>query len=206
MQASTPFYCYSITRFSAMPTHFVSPYFRVERIVHGVYAVIATDMHWALGNAGLIDLGDEVLVFDTFASPRAAKELQRAAAVLIGKPIGWVVNSHRHGDHFFGNQVFSSARIVAASPTLDWITQNRVRLHEVTAKAIEQAENKRREVEVEESSEHKAEMLQELTELDAQAERYSSIQVTPPQLTFDSEFAIHGSQRRALRQNAGGWT
>ena len=85
-----------------MPTHFASPYFRVEPIGDGIYAIIATDMHWALGNAGLIDLGDEVLVFDTFASPRAAEDLRRAAEVLIGKPIGWVVNSHRHGDHFFG--------------------------------------------------------------------------------------------------------
>ncbi len=187
-----------------MPTHFASPYFRVEPIGDGVYAIIATDMHWALGNAGLIDLGDEVLVFDTFASPRAAEDLRRAAEVLIGKPIGWVVNSHRHGDHFFGNQVFASTPILSTRPTLDWINQNQARLQGVTSKAIEQAENKRRDVETEADGERKAEMKQELAELERQAERYSSIQITPPQLTFDSEFLIQGSRRQVFVKTLGG--
>jgi cyclase len=55
------------------------------------------------GKRGLVDLGGEILVFDTSWTPAAAREL-----LGLG-PVRWVVNSHWHGDHVRGNQVFEGA-------------------------------------------------------------------------------------------------
>ena len=47
-----------------------------------------------------------VLVIDTRQHPRRAEELLAAIRKTTDKPIRWVVNTHAHGDHYFGNSVF----------------------------------------------------------------------------------------------------
>jgi len=101
-----------------------SPHFALKQLAEGVYAAIASDTGYAVSNAGIVDLGDSVLIFDTFLSPRAAADLRRAALVLTGKPIGYVVNSHFHNDHIRGNQVFSGAYIVSTVNTRKAIAEN----------------------------------------------------------------------------------
>jgi glyoxylase-like metal-dependent hydrolase (beta-lactamase superfamily II) len=49
-----------------------------------------------------------VLVIDTREHPRAAKDLLSRIRKVTDKPIKWVVNSHFHGDHTFGNAVFQA--------------------------------------------------------------------------------------------------
>ena len=83
-----------------------SRHFTIERIADGVFAVIHKPGGYAICNSGIIDLGNKVLVFDTFLSPEAAEDLKAAAAHLTGKPVDYVINSHYHNDHIRGNQVF----------------------------------------------------------------------------------------------------
>jgi glyoxylase-like metal-dependent hydrolase (beta-lactamase superfamily II) len=97
---------------------FKSEHFRVEEVAEGAFAAIHIDGGAAIGNAGFVDLGDRVLVFDTFISPIPAVDLRRAAETMIGKPIGEVVNSHYHNDHIRGNQIFKDREIVASEETL----------------------------------------------------------------------------------------
>jgi cyclase len=53
-------------------------HFRLEQVAEGAWAAIAgPDL--AVGNAGLVDLGGETLVFDTSWTPAAARELLAAA-------------------------------------------------------------------------------------------------------------------------------
>lgn len=98
----------------ALPT---SPHFRLEELAQGVFAAIHTPGGGAMSNAGIIDLGDRTLIFDTCQSPEAATDLQRAAATLCGRPVDYVVNSHWHGDHVLGNQTFAAATIIATPTT-----------------------------------------------------------------------------------------
>jgi len=83
-----------------------SKHFRLQQIANGVYAAIHIDGGTAIGNAGIIDLGDRTLIFDTFGTPQAAQDLRNAAETLTGRPIDVVINSHWHHDHIWGNQVF----------------------------------------------------------------------------------------------------
>jgi glyoxylase-like metal-dependent hydrolase (beta-lactamase superfamily II) len=61
--------------------------------------------HQESNNAWLVtDAG--VLVIDTRQHPRRAEELLQSIRKTTDKPIRWVVNTHAHGDHYFGNPVF----------------------------------------------------------------------------------------------------
>jgi cyclase len=89
-------------------------HFRLEQVADGAWAAIA-DSDLATGNAGVVDLGGEMLVFDTSWTPAAARELTGLG------PARWVVNSHWHGDHVRGNQVFEEATIVSTRATRELI-------------------------------------------------------------------------------------
>lgn len=61
--------------------------------------------HQESNNAWLVT-DDGVLVIDTRQHPRRAQELLASIRKTTDKPIKWVVNTHAHGDHYFGNPVF----------------------------------------------------------------------------------------------------
>ena len=63
----------------ADPTAVESKHFHLEAVADGVYVAIASVDGGAVCNAGLIDLGDQVVIFDTFLTPQAALDLHAAA-------------------------------------------------------------------------------------------------------------------------------
>ncbi len=77
-----------------------------------------------MGNAGIVDLGDRTLVFDTFSNHLAAEELRVAAETVTGKAVDYVVLSHAHRDHVKGTQVFEHATIAADAKTAETMTRN----------------------------------------------------------------------------------
>jgi cyclase len=122
----------------------------------GIWAAIVDDDRPAVGNAAIVDTGEETLVFDTTLSLRLAAQLREDAARLTGRDPGVLVNSHWHGDHTLGNQAFADLRIVSTSRTKELI---------VTTGAERLAQNKQLY----------AEEFPELLE----------IELTPPTETFD---------------------
>ena len=86
----------------------VSKHFRLQELAEGVYAVIHIDGGTAIGNAGIVDLGDRTLVYDTLMTPQAGEDLRTAAETLFGRPIDATINSHWHYDHIWGNQAFGA--------------------------------------------------------------------------------------------------
>jgi glyoxylase-like metal-dependent hydrolase (beta-lactamase superfamily II) len=62
-------------------------------------------------NIGLVDCGDGLLVIDTRANHAQARELHADIARLSKLPVAWVVNTHHHWDHTFGNHEFLPAPI-----------------------------------------------------------------------------------------------
>jgi len=93
-------------------------HFRLEQLVDGVFAAIATLEGGAMSNAGIVDLGGETLVFDAFLTRAAAEQLRAAAEELTGRAPRYLVNSHFHGDHVWGNCAFlPEAAILASSGT-----------------------------------------------------------------------------------------
>jgi cyclase len=92
-----------------------SKHFRLEGLAEGVYAAIHIDGGAAVCNAGIVDLGDRTLVFDSFFTPQAAVDLRAAAEEITGRPADMVVNSHYHNDHIWGNQAFGPETDILAT-------------------------------------------------------------------------------------------
>lgn len=63
-------------------------------------------------NAGLVLGDDGALVIDTRASRQQGDDLRAAIAEVTSRPVLWVVNTHVHWDHTFGNQAFPEAVII----------------------------------------------------------------------------------------------
>lgn len=62
-------------------------------------------------NVGVVIGEDAVLVIDTRASHRQAGELIEELGEITSLPVKWVVNTHWHWDHVFGNALFPDAEI-----------------------------------------------------------------------------------------------
>jgi glyoxylase-like metal-dependent hydrolase (beta-lactamase superfamily II) len=101
--------------------------------------VVALPDRGAVGNAGIVDLGGEALVFDTHFTPGAARELRAAAEELAG-PVRAVANSHWHGDHVRGNASFDGAEILATARTRELIaSRGEQRLRELRETGLAEA-------------------------------------------------------------------
>jgi len=84
-----------------------SEHFTYHELADGVWAAIVIPTGLAASNSGIVDLGDRTLIFDTTLSPASAAELRSLAENLTGRNIDYVLNSHWHQDHVFGNAIFA---------------------------------------------------------------------------------------------------
>jgi cyclase len=96
-----------------MPPRAASRHFRLERLAAGVHAAISKPTGFGLCNAGIVDLGGRTVVFDSMLTPMAGADLSRAAERCTGRKPDWVVNSHWHGDHIWGNSAFVGSHVVS---------------------------------------------------------------------------------------------
>ena len=90
-------------------------HFRIEQVADGVYAAINRQDGWAIGNAGIVNIGDTTVVFDTTLTPASAAELRDSAEYLTGHPVSLVINSHYHNDHTWGNMEFMPGSLFISS-------------------------------------------------------------------------------------------
>ncbi|MFF4697679.1 MBL fold metallo-hydrolase [Streptomyces chattanoogensis] len=79
----------------------------LTQLAAGVHAFIQPDGGWCLNNAGFVTDGDATLVVDTAATERRARLLRRRIAESGAPTPRTVVNTHHHGDHTYGNSVFT---------------------------------------------------------------------------------------------------
>ncbi len=178
-----------------------SEHFVVEQIAAGVYAAIAREGGAAFSNAGIVDLGDRTLIFDSFETPRAAEDLQLMAEQLTGRPASYVVNSHFHPDHWFGNQVFADRATLIATP------ETRDRMFEVAAqvgqykkepatlRAIIREDEARLETEVDER--RRSALLLTIARWRYALDSLPTLDFRFPDQTFDQRLVFHGSERTA---------
>jgi glyoxylase-like metal-dependent hydrolase (beta-lactamase superfamily II) len=93
---------------------FNSENFTILEMTEGVYAAIEKGEHTG-SNAGIIDLGNHTVIFDTFLNIDASRELMRASEELTGRQASFVINSHSHTDHIIGNCIFQDTSVIVSS-------------------------------------------------------------------------------------------
>lgn len=180
-----------------------SRHFTIEELTTGVYACIATERGGAMSNAGIIDMGEFGLIFDTFNTPQAGEDLRVVAMELLGKPIKYVINSHWHGDHMRGNQSFEDAVIISSNHTRDmmmntqnsWLNRMKPLLPNLT-QDIEKvamdilALSAQDEIKKNQLITHQC-FLKELKQ------SICTLNVTLPTITYDKKMCIHGALHTA---------
>ncbi|MFE0178686.1 MBL fold metallo-hydrolase [Streptomyces sp. NPDC059002] len=87
---------------------------RLQEVADGVHAYVQPDGGWCLSNAGVLVSGGEVALVDTAATERRARALGAAVATVADAAPRFVVNTHFHGDHSFGNHLFADDAVIVA--------------------------------------------------------------------------------------------
>ncbi len=85
-----------------------TPGTEIVELEAGVYA----RLHEGLTNAGIIIGDDSVLVIDSLRVPSFARDLIQDVKTITEKPIGFVIDTHSHWDHSWGNEEFPDATII----------------------------------------------------------------------------------------------
>lgn len=183
-------------------------HFEILQIAEGVYAALAREGTGSMANSGFVDLGESVLVFDSFNTQQAAAELREVITALTGKPVSHLLNSHWHGDHVRGNQAFRDVPIVATGKTKNImqeihpqrIARQRAGLdewREYIAKLEEQ-----RISTVDDSQ--AVQLLQQISLLREIEISLPMLELVLPSETFESQWYMQGTSRRVECHTLGG--
>ena len=85
------------------------PRYAVEKLADGVHAVIYNADVDVEGNTLIVINEDDVLVVDANAGVTTARATIEEIKKLTPKPVRYLVNTHWHDDHVFGNQAYAEA-------------------------------------------------------------------------------------------------
>lgn len=181
-------------------------HFMLEKVRDGIYAAISKPGGGAVANAGFVNLGDGVIVFDTFNTQQASKALREAAERITNQSVKWVVNSHYHGDHIRGNQTFKDISILSSETTLEKMKEiHPARIEKQKAdidgltQYIESLEKQ-----LDESGE--ATLQDQVSFLHEMKRSLPDLELTLPNETFMEEKTIQGTTRTAKLFTLGGGT
>ncbi|MFF1451669.1 MBL fold metallo-hydrolase [Streptomyces sp. NPDC058274] len=86
----------------------------LEPLADDVYAYVQPGGGWCVNNAGLVVGAERVVLVDTAATESRARRLRAAVEDVAPGGVDFVVNTHFHGDHTFGNGQFTPRAVVVA--------------------------------------------------------------------------------------------
>lgn len=97
---------------------------RLKTVADGVWFRLGDETDGQSNNV-VIEMEDGLLVVDANV-PNGARQLLEEVAKVSSKPVKWVFDTHHHGDHIYGNAVFTraGAKTFAFQPVLDELSRD----------------------------------------------------------------------------------
>jgi cyclase len=85
----------------------------LKQLAPGVYAYVQGKSTWYWNNAGLIVGKDYAVVVDSLATVGLTRKFRDEIGKVTDRPIRYLINTHHHGDHIYGNHVFAGVTIIS---------------------------------------------------------------------------------------------
>ncbi|MBY8986528.1 MAG: MBL fold metallo-hydrolase [Candidatus Lokiarchaeota archaeon] len=170
---------------------FKSLYFDLFELHPGIYAAISH----VSSNAGFFDLGNHLIIFDTLMDPFATDDLLKASKQYTNKEPTFLINSHYHMDHLFGNRKFrSEVPIISNAETLfEYHRTSEERLNQFRGQS--EAELKRIDEELKKETDQNK-ILEMKNDISAWNEIMSpSFKLRPPDFIINDSVVIKGTTR-----------
>jgi cyclase len=177
----------------------VSGAHRFEKVTDGVFYATASGTMTVGANSPIIVTNDEALVIDSEITPAAARALVTDLKAVTSKPVRYVVDSHYHYDHAFGNQIFTpDVQVIGHDNTrrrmLTNVMEQYTYLSSVQPVPARVASLKQR-IAQEADPQQKAALERQVANSLAYLEQVKEIKVTPPNLTFEATMTLHRGER-----------
>ncbi|QXJ20339.1 MBL fold metallo-hydrolase [Actinomadura graeca] len=90
---------------------------RLEEVSDGIFAYVQPDGTWWINNTGFLTGARGVTSVDSCSTERRTRAYLEAIRSVTPRPVRTLVNTHHHGDHTFGNHLFSGATVVGHEET-----------------------------------------------------------------------------------------
>jgi cyclase len=85
---------------------------KTVKVLKNIYTMIGGD--GLDSNTTIITTEEGVIIIDTRPTPTEARKVLKEVRKLTDLPIVYTINTHYHGDHTFGNQVFKNSKTIIA--------------------------------------------------------------------------------------------
>ena len=186
------------------------PYdFELQQLGEGIYVAIrpGSTRIPVEGNATILINDRDVVVVEGGGTPLAAEKVIAEIRKLTDKPVRYVINSHWHGDHHQGNQIyqaeFPGAEIISHRHTRVDIAGLAQRYLDQSAESWPQSEEPiRQQIAAGNFSdgspmdEGARQWMEQMADaIPVIMDEIGRIEVTPPTLTFDRGLTLHRGER-----------
>jgi cyclase len=84
----------------------------LREIAPNVYAYFQAKGSWFRSNAGLIVGSEYAVVVDSLATVALTQDFINEIRKVTDRPVRFMVNTHHHGDHVWGNHLFEGATVI----------------------------------------------------------------------------------------------
>jgi glyoxylase-like metal-dependent hydrolase (beta-lactamase superfamily II) len=171
------------------------PAYRLEKVAEGVYCATSTETAYYVTNSAIV-VGDEsVLVVDSGATPSGGHALIQAVRTVTDRPIRYLVDTHFHFDHAFGNAAFGLETVVVgheATRALLGPDALRGRTYRTFADPLpSRVDGLRAQASAEPSAEKRQGLLARAESLEAYARELATLTlVPPPRVTFSERASV----------------
>jgi glyoxylase-like metal-dependent hydrolase (beta-lactamase superfamily II) len=175
----------------------VSGAHRFERIADGIFYATTSGTMQTGANSPIIVTDSETVIIDSGTSPAAGRALIADVKAVSDKPVKYVIDSHYHYDHLYGNQVFGpDVQIIGHDHTRERLKANTLEQYTFLVSVNPaRVDTLRQRIAAEKDAQQKRTLERQLTNALDYREAVKEVKQTPPNMTFNDTMTVYRGGR-----------